>query len=153
MCILKCIFLVVLLDQLIDCFGRVFRTSSETFQSQCFGLLFSSSGRSFLEHVSTRKTLVVFCSQGQIQYTFSNPTSELLCIYIVHRRKWQLYAQIYYVFSSNNDEFCIWINLNPQHPAGIDCFGANKLAWQIPVSYTHLRAHETPEHRGWRGVR
>ena len=21
-----------------------------------------------------------------------------------------------------------------------------------PVSYTHLRAHETPEHRGWRGV-
>ena len=22
----------------------------------------------------------------------------------------------------------------------------------IPVSYTHLRAHETPEHRGWRGV-
>ena len=21
----------------------------------------------------------------------------------------------------------------------------------IPVSYTHLRAHETPEHRGWRG--
>ena len=21
----------------------------------------------------------------------------------------------------------------------------------ISVSYTHLRAHETPEHRGWRG--
>ena len=28
---------------------------------------------------------------------------------------------------------------------------SNEKDYETPVSYTHLRAHETPEHRGWRG--
>ena len=48
---------------------------------------------------------------------------------------------------------------NPTHSLitavkeGVDnSLDACEQAGILPVSYTHLRAHETPEHRGWRGV-
>ena len=33
--------------------------------------------------------------------------------------------------------------IGPNYPSGFTCIGASKCKCTVPVSYTHLRAHET----------
>ena len=66
-----------------------------------------------------------------------------------HNINFKTYKNNVYAYNMFFDENKPTILLNSHH----DTVMPNSGYTNDPVSYTHLRAHETPEPSGWRGVR